>query len=183
MIRLHQLLTGKLRSAALTAAAIAVVGGTTALAASVPLVVPRLDPAKPHLHTSASPSAEASPEAKESPEAKPSESPDPTPPVVVTSPSANGTHGDCVSKVAQDHSAVAKNKNGKETHGAAVSQAAHECGKSGDDNNQDGNNDQKDSNDSNKPEPAESPEPKPSPEPSESPEPKESPEAGDANGG
>ena len=40
---------------------------------------------------------------------------------------AHDEHGDCVSKVARDKSALAPNKHGKMTHGAAVSKAAHTC--------------------------------------------------------
>jgi hypothetical protein len=162
MTRIHPILNGKLRSALITAAAVAVVGGSSALANNLP-----------KLGAHPSPSNSSAP--------KPSPSSDVKGGSGGTSAgksvSSGDNHGACVRKVAEDHAATAENKHGKKTHGAAVSKAAHTCPKGGEEGAQTGKSSDTDTD---KPEPKESPEvdkpePKESPE-VDKPEPKESPE-------
>jgi hypothetical protein len=122
----------KLRSASIVALATAALAGTSALAAQIQTSPSPSAPGhsqatahpseSPDLHRSPTPhpSPSQSAAAKPTPSAKATESPE---------TGDSGIHGACVSKVAQDHTAVADNGHGKKTHGAAVSKAAHDCPK------------------------------------------------------
>jgi hypothetical protein len=114
-----------LRSAAIVALAVGALAGTSALAANLSA------PGQSHHSDSKS-----SPAPKATTHAAPGESTDVTgqsraetvePTVVDTDKADPDAHGDCVSKIARDHTQTEVNKNGKHSHGAWVSDWAHSC--------------------------------------------------------
>jgi hypothetical protein len=114
-----------LRSAAIVALAVGALAGTSALAANLSA------PGQSH-----HPDSKSSPAPKATTHAAPVESPDVTgksraetvePTEVDTDKAESDAHGDCVSKIARDHTKTEANKHGKQSHGALVSDWAHSC--------------------------------------------------------
>jgi hypothetical protein len=116
-----------LRSAAIVAAATLTLAATGALAQNLSTTRPAHSSES---KSSTAPNTEHSPEVTTSSatSTEPTEKPDvETTEAAKTDKTDPDHHGDCVSKIARDHTQTEANKDGKQSHGAWVSDWAHSC--------------------------------------------------------